>query len=341
MSSCNTPMNFKEMRGQALSRVEDILDRLNIDWVPSSKERINIICPVHQSTDFASSCIYLSNGNYKCWSRGCDTEIGGNFIHLIKWSLSQGKETLVSWEDVYDFINEGGVAPVREVKEFVPEEITYMDPNNYPRVIIPSQYYIGRGFSAASLKKFEIGMGEKFPWNTKSVVPIKSEDGRLMGFSARSIYDKCDKCKFHHSRYEQCISKDHPYASMYRKWYHSSGLKKTYTLYGIENVGTTDKIAIVEGPSCVWRLDQFDIPAVAVLGKSFSQRQSAILKSRGVTRIFLLTDEDEPGKEFRAKFIEEWHNVYQIYVTTLPKKDVSEMSDEQIKNTIVKKWEKI
>jgi DNA primase len=128
---------------------------------------------------------------------------------------------------------------------------------------------------------------------------------------------------------------------MYRKWYHSYGLKKTYTLYGIENVGTTDKIAIVEGPSCVWRLDQFDIPAVAVLGKSFSQRQFGILKSRGVTRIFLLTDEDGPGKEFRAKFIEEWHNVYQIYVTTLPKKDVSEMSDEQIKNTIVKKWEKI
>lgn len=127
---------------------------------------------------------------------------------------------------------------------------------------------------------------------------------------------------------------------MYNKWFHSGGMKKSKTLYGICEVGITDKIAILEGPSCVWRLYEVGIPAAAVLGKSFSNEQAAILKRKGIAKVFLLSDQDEAGEAFKKKFIEDWYTVFSISVTTLPKKDISEMSDEEIME-LKKKWDKI
>ena len=118
-------------------------------------------------------------------------------------------------------------------------------------------------------------------------------------------------------------------------------MQKTRTLYGIDKVNQTDKIAIVEGPSCVWRLSECEIPAGAVLGKKFSSEQSAILARRKITKVFLLPDQDEGGAEFKKSFIRDWATVFKIYVTTLPKKDVSDMSSEEIQEFIVKKWNKI
>jgi 5S rRNA maturation endonuclease (ribonuclease M5) len=334
-------LNIKELQQQALNRIENILDRLKIEWAMRSSERINIICPVHKSNDLSSSCIYLSNGNYKCWSKGCDSEIGYNFIHLIKWYLSQDSEESVTWEDVKSFVDSEQITEVREITKTISHEITYMDPAKYPSVNIPCKYYIDRGFSPETLTKFHIGLTEQFPYAGRSIVPIKCPNGKLMGFSGRSIYPKCPKCKYYHSKYQTCISDDYEYAHMFNKWFHSSGMKKTLTLYNIDNISGQTKLAIVEGPSCVWRLDMFGIPAVAVLGRTFGNHQAQLLKSKGVSKIFLLSDQDEPGQLFKRKFIEEWHTVFQIYVTTLPKKDISEMSDEEIKSIIIPKWNKI
>ena len=332
--------DFKELQKLALNRIESILDNLNIEWVQRNPNYINIICPVHGSADLGSSCIYLSNGTYKCWSRGCDERIGMNLIHLIKWSLSED-ELEASWNDVSHFI-EGGSFEIKErsYQERVDDSpIALMDPCKYPSVTIPSKYYIDRGFSPEVLIKYGVGDSTQFPYNSRSLVPVKTEDNLLMGFSGRSQHNKCPKCTFYHSRYESCIDKSYEFAHMYNKWFHSGGMKKSKTLYGICEVGVTDKIAIVEGPSCVWKLYEVGIPAVAVLGKSFSVEQANILKRKGITKVFLLSDQDEAGQAFKTKFIEDWYAVFNIIVTTLPKKDISEMSDEEIIE-LKKKWDK-
>ena len=329
------------LQKDALNRIEPLLDALKIEWVQRHNDYINIICPVHGSADLGSSCIYLSNGTYKCWSRGCDERIGRNFINLIKWALSQDG-TEATWQDVDRFIH-GEAFEVKErsyQEKTNNEPIPLMDPLKYPMVTIPSIYYIDRGFSPEILIKYGVGDAVQFPFTYRSLVPVKTEGGVLMGFSGRSQHKICKKCDFYHSKYESCIAKDYKYAHMYKKWFHSSGLKKMRTLYGIDLVEQTTKIAIVEGPSCVWKLAELGIPAGAVLGKSFSKEQAAILKRKGVTHVFLLADEDEGGKEFKAKFIENWHTVFNIVTTKLPQKDISDMSDEELKE-VKRKWDKI
>lgn len=332
-----TSSDLKVLAQLALNKIEPILDSLNIEWVHRNNDYINIICPVHGSEDIGSACIYLSNGCYKCWSRGCDDKIGHNFINLIKWTIS--KNSPASWGDVKNFID-GGKFETKErvVQEKVIEDIPLMDECKYPTVTIPSKYYIDRGFSREILIKYSIGDTQQFPYTNRSLVPIKTEDGKLMGFSGRSNYTICPKCKYYHSKYESCIDKGYKYAHMYKKWFHSSGLKKSRTLYGIDKHKQLDKIAIVEGPSCVWRLDEIDIPGGAVLGKSFSKDQATILKQRGVKSVFLLSDEDEAGAEFKKQFISDWYSTFNIITTKLPEKDISDMTDEELK-IIKEKWD--
>ena len=337
----NFRAKFDEYVKKAIDRIESILEELDIEYSIRSSEHINIICPVHKSEDLASSCIYLSNGRYKCWSRGCDDNIGKNFVNLIRWCLSEGKEYIATWDDVFDFIDGEKFAVVkREVSERS-KEIVFMDELKYPSVQIPCPYYVDRGFSPETLIKFGIGLTKQFPYTDRSLVPIKSIDGKLMGFSGRSIYEKCKICNFYHSKYQCCISKDYEYARMFNKWLHSTGLKTGLTLYNIERCKVHNKLAIVEGPSCVWRLDKFNIPACACLGKTFSKEQADLLKMIGVESILFLGDQDEAGLEFRKKFINNWHSTFKIYLTTLPKKDITEMSDEEIENTILPIWSKI
>lgn len=334
-------IDLKELQKEALNRIEPILDALKIEWVQRNIGYINIICPVHGSADLSSSCIYLSNGTYKCWSRGCDENIGPNFIHLIKWALSSDSHE-ASWSDVSNFI-EGESFEIKERSyqgKIDNSPIILMDPCKYPSVTIPSKYYIDRGFSPEVLIKYGVGDTTQFPYASRSLVPVKTESGALMGFSGRSQHNKCPKCSFYHSRYETCIDKSYEFAHMYNKWFHSAGMKKSKTLYGISEVQSTNKIAIIEGPSCVWKLYEVEIPAAAVLGKSFSSEQANILKRKGITSVFLLSDEDEAGAVFKKKFIEDWYTVFNISTTKLPKKDISEMSDEEIKE-LKRKWNKI
>jgi len=327
------------MQQEALQRIENILNRLSIKWEQRSPQRINILCPVHNSTDLSSSCIYLTNGNYQCWSRGCNTSIGNNFLNLIRWSLSQNKEWQVNWEDVKAFIANEEVVSDRKIQDHIEEDIFYIDPAKYPPVSTPSKYYIDRGFTPEVLNRYGVGDCKTFPYHDRAIVPVNCPGGKLMGFSGRSHHEKCAKCEYYHSKYNICIKDDDEYKQFYSKWFHSSKMKKTKTLYGIDKCDLSHgKIVLVEGPSCVWRLSEFMIPAAAVLGRTFNRSQADILKRNRVTKIFLISDEDVPGQEFKAKFIEEWYTEFEITVTKLPKKDVSEMTDEEIEKHIIERW---
>ena len=66
------------------------------------------------------------------------------------------------------------------------------------RIKLDDQYYINRGLSHEIIKRYHIGIcdnrNKKF--YKRVVIPILSEDGkRVVGFTARSIFNQCDKCK--------------------------------------------------------------------------------------------------------------------------------------------------
>lgn len=325
----------------ALDRVEDILDKLGVEY-RVRYGGISLKCPIHGSQKMGNATIKLDYGIFKCWSGGCHEEYGSTIYGFIKGCLSIGKSEKATDMDVIKFLM-GNQFIVKPVQYTAPTDssIVFMDESKYPAVAIPSKYFIKRGFSPEVLTKFKIGDTPTFPYNDRAIVPIRSIDGKLMGFSARSHFDKCPKCDYHHSRYRNCISDDYEFAHMFNKWIHSKGSQKTKTLYNLENIVGTSKVAITEGPSCVWRLDEHGIPAVASLGKSICQFQINLLKQKGIKKILFIADNDEAGKEFKNTFVYNHYKDFEIYIPKLTKKDVTEMSYEDIEKNVTTKWNKI
>lgn len=333
-------MSYARYNQIAINNIENVLDKLNVEYRMRG-DIVALKCPIHDSTKIGNSTIKLDCGIFKCWSGGCHETYGSSILGLIRGCLSKDLKEPVEMQAVINFLMDPSFK-LDNTRTVVTHntDIVYMDESKYPSVTIPSKYFVNRKFSPEILTKFKIGDTNTFPYNDRAVVPIRHDNGKLLGFSARSHFEKCPKCEYHHSRFQGCISDDYEYAHMFKKWIHSKGTQKSKTLYNIENT-VGPKVAMVEGPSCVWRLDEFGIQAVACLGKTVSPYQMDLLKQKGVEKILFVSDNDDAGKEFKNSFVMNYYGKFDIYLPILTAKDISEMSTEDIKNNILKKWDKI
>lgn len=336
-------LTFDRSLKLALEKIDGALDRLGIEYNDRGNDTMGILCPVHQSEDVNSASLKLSTGQWKCWSYNCEKEVGNCITDLLLWQLRQSGPA--NTQDLINFLNDESI-PYNREGVFAPQEdkqveLTPMDKSLYPSVTIPSKYFIDRGFSPEILTRFEIGDCKLGYYTNRAIVPIKSESGLLLGFSARSHFPCCKKCGFHHSRYQTCISKREKYTSFYRKWLHSKNSQKSKTFYNLDGVRGSEKVAIVEGPSCVWRLEELGIKTIACLGKDFSKYRKNLLKRNGIKKILFIADKDGAGQEFKERFIRENYLDFQIYLTNLSEKDPSDMRIEDIKSTILETWRRI
>lgn len=323
----------------ALERIESILNYLKIEYETRRDDIISIVCPIHGSDCIGNSIIYRDSGVWLCFSGGCSDTHGKSVIGLITGTL-KAKGLFTSFNDVVSVIKETShkVVPVSlRSREATP---LFKDEASKPEVILPSKYFLTRGYSENSLRAFEVGDCPRGYLADRAIVPVRYVDGQYMGFSARIHAPLCALCAYHHGKYSTCISSDQDFHFMHRKWYHSKGLQKSRTLYGIHKLPKgSNKVALVEGPGCVWKLFDYGIPAVAALGKDFNSTRVDLLKSLGVTQLLFAPDNDEAGLEFRNRFISSYCKDFSIYFPNLTKKDISEMNDADIKDSIVKKWE--
>lgn len=322
-----------------MDRVESILQNLSIEYSVDKKDDIiQIKCPIHDSESLGNSIIYKNTGVWLCFSGACHEKHGKTFLNLIRATLEKAEKPH-SWNDVFNFIDGDHVVVTREVKEFNPVEL-FKDEKTMPEKITPSKYFIRRGYSEKSLIEYEVGDCIRGPYANRAIVPVRYVNGEYMGFSARIHWPECKACSYYHSPYETCLSKDHDFHFMYKKWYHSKGMQKSKTLYGIHKVpDNCKKIAIVEGPGDVWKLSDYGLTIVACMGKTFSDQQFNLLKDKGVEKVFFIGDKDEAGEEFKNRFVANYYKDFSIYFPKLTNKDPSEMSDEDIKKYIVDKWE--
>ena len=164
------------------------------------------------------------------------------------------------------------------------------------------------------------------------VVPIYDDNHDYMiGCTGRSIFDKCGLCSSFHQTGNDCPEDRH----MYPKWKHSHNFKSQNTLYNIwyakEYIQKTSSVILVESPGNVWRLEEAGIHnSVALFGCNLSDRQKIILDSSGAMSIIVLTDNDEAGQKAAEMIKQKCSNTYRIYIPTISKSDVGEMSIEEI-----------
>ena len=108
----------------------------------------------------------------------------------------------------------------------------------------------------------------------RCVIPIRDEGGRLIAYAGRAVNGEEPKYRF------------------------PAGFRKSQVLFNLDRAIETDghKVIVVEGFFDALKVHQAGHPAVvALMGSSFSQRQSELLLSRFAS-VTLLLDGDEPGR---------------------------------------------
>jgi DNA primase len=75
--------------------------------------------------------------------------------------------------------------------------------------------------------------------------------------------------------------------------------------------------------------------AVGIFGKEISETQKNKIITSGVTKLVILTDNDQAGRESKIKIQRMFNRLFTLKFPTFSKKDIGDMSIEEIQNTIL------
>ena len=96
------------------------------------------------------------------------------------------------------------------------------------------------------------------------------------------------------------------------------GFKKSAMLFNYHRVVGERHLVIVEGYWSVFRLHALDIPAVALMGTSLSDRQIDLLHQSGARRLTLLLDGDQAGRTATVAALPRLAALFFVRTPTLP-----------------------
>lgn len=369
-SHLNDQAKLKVVCDEVCDNIESLLDAFKLSYKFNHK-MITMSCPIHGGDNMSALNLYPEGdnyrGNWKCRTHGCEKIFKGSVIGFIRGIISRQKygwqqsgDQMCSFKEAVEFatafINKD-LSKIkisfsdREKKQFT-NIVNYLqkDSNdNIPQIRreqivktlqIPAQYYLDRNYSAEVLTKYDVGLCTRVgkEMYDKVVVPIYDNNYKYMiGCTGRSIYEKCSQCKAHHNPQEQCPDKESLWK--YPKWKHSMDFKSQNSLYNFwfakEHILKSGIAIIVESPGNVWRLEENKIHnSVAIFGSSLSDRQKILLDSSGAMSLVILTDNDDAGHKAAEQIKTKCQNTYRIFIPSISKPDVGEMSSEEINNEI-------
>jgi DNA primase len=135
-------------------------------------------------------------------------------------------------------------------------------------------YLAQRGISPATARLFGVGMYHGNGFLTgRCVIPIRDEKSQLIAYVGRAVNGEEPKYRF------------------------PAGFRKSQVLFNLDLAMQTggDNVIVVEGFFDALNLHQAGHPVVALMGASFSQRQSELLLSHFAS-VTLMLDGDETGR---------------------------------------------
>jgi 5S rRNA maturation endonuclease (ribonuclease M5) len=367
----NDQAKLKIVCDEICDNIESLLDSFEVEYKVNHK-MISMCCPIHNGDNPSAVNLYPEGesyrGNWKCRTHNCEKIFKGSVIGFIRGIISSKKygweksgDEMCSFKEAVDFATSFIKKDLSQIKISRSDRdkkqfscvVNYFTNNNVkndaPKIIrsqiiktleIPAQYYINRGFSKDILVKYDVGLctNSKKEMRDRIVVPIYDNTHKYMvGCTGRSIYEKCNKCKCYHNPTEECPHED--YRWKYSKWKHNTDFKSQNHLYNLwfarEHILNSNTVIIVESPGNVWKLEENNIHnSVAIFGSSLSDRQKMLLDSSGAMNMIILTDNDDAGKKAADQIKLKCQNTYRIFIPTITKADVGEMTTEEINQEI-------
>jgi len=262
--------------------IDQVLARYGVKLRPAGPHTLYGACPLptHTSRQSRESfSVNLSRRVWSCHSASCiaarEGRIGGHVIDLVammeRCGLRQAGLRLQDWF--------GGRAthppPVKESARTSAPTACH-PPLGFTLQGIDTchPYLEQRGIFPATARLFGVGMyrGNGFLAG-RCVIPIRDENSRLVAYAGRAVHGETPKYRF------------------------PSGFRKSHLLFNLDRArhAGARHVIVVEGFFDALKVHQAGHAVVALMGTSFSQRQSELLTSH-FARVTLLLDGDQPGR---------------------------------------------
>lgn len=351
--------------GQKLSeRLDDLLKYFDVDLINKPKMHVGK-CPLHGDSDNENSFNLYHSGyvNYCCRTHQCEKIFKPSIIGLVRgllshtngWRSLKDKDKIVSFSATLEFIEKFLGNEKIEINRVDSEKRRFAQTfkgyirnghtgftRDYIRskLIIPPKYYIDRGYLPETLDQYDIGLcnDSTKPFYNRIVVPIYDDDyTQIVGYTARSIFNRCNNCKFYHDNSVSCPSQED--AWRHAKWINNKDFQRDSYLYNYwfarEHIKQSGIIVLVEGVGDVLRLVESGIKnAVGIFGTTLTDCQKFIIDCSGAYTILTMLDNDEAGQKAANDIKEKCKKLYEIKNYIPNKRDVGEMNSQDIKNIL-------
>jgi hypothetical protein len=318
------------------NRLDELLDDLGCDRRGMSyRGKTRLRCPVHEGD---GPNMQIDIGGYGlpvrwcCFTQQCHAKWKPSLLGLVRGTLSTRVGREVSMRDAVGYLK-GFVgylpelAPIRRRPRPEPTLLELTREQVRHQLMIPSRYFLERGFSREVLDAFDVGYSPKLE---RDVVPLYDETGEVcIGYEARSNKPRCDACKRFHWPGEACRSGE-------SKWLGLSGFPKHSYLYNYARAKATTSpfVFLVEGTPDVLRLADAGFIGVALLGSDASEVQLGLLTDLG-KEIWVAFDDDDAGRAASERFFKKKVGFRAVsFPVPEPYKDLGETPADELRGQI-------
>lgn len=340
-------------------KLDKICELFNIPYKPTHKY-LTFPCPIHDSNKQDSCTIFLQarNGltyNWRCFTAHCEETYGKSIISFIYALLHKKDATItrnraIEW--IYAFLGEKPSyihkADDEQKRLWIQYNQVFTQEAILPKIykedirkklIIPSEYYLNRGFSKQILCEYDIGtcFDKTKEMYMRSVFPLFDESGSYMiGCVGRSINEKCSKCNLYHYKNIECPTHALAYL-FYSKWKNSNQFTSSKYFFNLwnakESINNTETVVLLEGQGDVLRFEEAKIHnSLGLFGDDLTDSQMILLERLNCRNVIIGTDNDAAGHKAREKITSRLERMYNIYYIDYQNKDAGETSIVEIQN---------
>lgn len=276
--------------------------------------------------------------HWVCFSHHCEMNSGSDILGLISAITGFDFGQTIKWldENKFKFTNAAStpvninnnkyVSSIFIHKPLEENRIKFITANN----IHP--YLLSRGFDKSICDEFNIGFWSRPGtfMHDRIIVPIRDHDGRLVGFSGRTIYPESEWPK-------RKITEKWIHGRYYDRWPQPDELKIGSILFNLNNANKfidfyERKLILVEGPFDGLKLQMAGIKNWAAnLGGKFTAQKRNLLVRYGYTDIICAFDNDLGGDDAFKHFCDVSNDLFRIKRAILPAgKDPGDLSVDEI-----------
>lgn len=358
----NNQINFIQKR--ACERITEIFNALGCEYT-ERHDYLQCACPVHDGDNNRAMFWAIRSSHWNCKTRGCHQDSISGFsssvFGLVRGTMSRKTKRKWSFQQSVYF-----VAQVLGLEQCFVDQTTAQDieidkivrlyrkkqcatkshgiplSTMIPLLKSDQVYYPNRGISPEIIAKYHISF-----CNTKhksmykrAFFPILDTTGRyIVGWSGRSIYNKCIKCSmYHHPERSSCP--DSKYKGIYTKWKHSKNFHVELCLYNIwyakPFINKTNMVILCESSNDVWAYEAIGIRnSVALLGLNLSRQQRLLLQNAGALTVVCTFDNDEAGIKAAQRIEKDLTHYFRVFcITPNNINDIGDMLPLEIKTMI-------